>query len=508
VNLSAFEDNVVAVPDLAGLKHSSLDGAAATAGSQAVKFGLQFVSQIWLARLISPAEYGLVAMVVPILSFISIISDLGIGMALVQRKYISQSQISALFWLNATISAAIALALVAISPLVGLLYREPKTVPITIVLAALLFVSTFGIHPSAILNRQMRLARKAVIDCVASVVGLTVGILTAMIGCSYWSLVYLQIANTLSSLLLTWLSAGWLPSRPRWDPSAIRTLRFGASLMISNIATYFSMSADNMIVGTMGGKVALGLYDKAYRLVVSPISQLSAPFGRVAIPLLSRLDSEPAQYASAYKRMIQLQNLICIPAMIYGIFLSRQLVHVFLGSTWSGIAPVFSWVCVGGIGSCLYGSASWLFTSQGRGREQMKWAIITSVISVASFAVGIRWGAVGVASLGALGFVLIQTPLIIWVATRTGPVGSKNVINAMMPMLLSLVITAPTIYLFSKLVHINPIIEICEGLVLTGAVYVLPIFLMSSGRELLSGAVITLSRYITRLRSSQHRTVA
>ena len=469
-----------------------------------MKFILQFVSQIWLARLISPAEYGLVAMVTPILSFTSILSDLGVGMSLIQQRWISQSQISALFWFNAAISLLISLALIALSPLVGLLYHEPKTIPITIALAGLFFANTLGVHPSAILVREMRLARRAVIESAQYVVGITVGILTAIAGCSYWSLIYLQMASTATGLLLIWWSAGWLPSRPRWDPSIKRTLRFGASLTVSNIAVYFSMSADNMIVGAVNGKVALGLYDKAYRLVVAPLSQMSSPIGRVAIPLLSRLDSEPERYASAFKKMMQIPNLICIPGLVCGMFLAPQLVHLFLGPTWGGISPVFSWVCVGGLGSCIYGSAYWLFTSQGRGREQMKWAIVTSAISVLSFVIGIRWGAVGVASLAGVGFAFVQTPLIMWAATTKGPVSGKHVIDAIVPLAVSLVITAPLVYLYSKVTHLGELSKICLGVALAYGCYLSIMSLLPSGRELLSGSITLISNYVNRLRAKHH----
>jgi polysaccharide transporter, PST family len=468
---------------------------------------MQFVAQIWLARLINPSEYGLVAMVVPILGFISSMSDLGVGRALIQPKFISRSQITALFWINAVVSAAIALILVGISPLVGRLYHEPKTVAITIALAALFFVGTFGIHPSAILNRQMRLSRMAVIDCIVSVVGPTVGVLTALAGWGYWSLIYMQAANTLTSVLLVWLSAGWMPSWPRWDPAALQILRFGANLTISNIAIYITTTADNMIVGAVAGKIALGLYDKAYRLAVWPISQVSAPIGRVAIPLLSRLNDDPERYASAFKRMLQLPNLVCIPGLIFGMYFSPQLVHVFLGPSWSGIAPVFSWVCIGGWGSALYGSAAWLFTSQGRGREQMTWSVVTSAISVATFVIGIRWGAAGVAAVAGLGFTLVQTPLIIWAATRRGPVGVSFVLRAMLPILGSATATVPTVYLYSRIVHFGALAAIASGAILAYAVFILSMSAMASGRELLSGAAAIAFTYWNRVRVGlQHAT--
>ena len=260
-----------------------------------------------------------------------------------------------------------------------------------------------------------------------------------------------------------------------------------------------------MIVGAANGKVALGLYDKAYRLVAMPLLQFSAPIGRVAIPLLSSLNGEPERYASAFRRMIQLPSLICVPGLICGMFLSPQLVHVLLGPSWSGVTKVFSWICFGGIASSLYGSAFWLFTSQGRGREQMKWTVITSAISIVSFLIGIRWGVVGVASVSALTFVVVQTPILIWSATRVGPVTARFVIDAIRPIAISFFITAPVLYLYSGLLHINAVAEILGGVALTGAVYLLAISTMRSGREMLSGASVLTISYLTRLRANLQR---
>lgn len=499
------ENSLKSKLDLKRLKALSLEGAAATAGAQVIKFALQIVFQIWIARLIGPAEYGLVAMVAPILAFIGIIGDMGVGTALVQQKFISQSQISALFWLNAALSLIACVGLITVSPLVGALYREPKTVAITVALALLLFVGSFSIHPSALLTREMRLARRAAIECGQAVASLSIGVLTAIAGCGYWSLIYAQAAGTVTSMVFTWWSAGWLPSRPRWDPSAVRVLRFGTSLTLSNIAMYVSMSADNMIVGVVKGKVALGLYDKAYRLVVLPLAQLSAPIGRVAVPLLSRLTDQPERYASAFKRMVQVPNLICIPGLICGMFLAPQLVHVFLGPTWIGIAGVFSWVCFGGLPSFLYGSASWLFTSQGRGRDQVKWAVITSSISVLSFVLGIRWGAVGVAAFGAVGFVFIQTPLIMWAATKVGPVNARCVTDAIAPMVGASAITAPIVYLFTRFHGFGEIAQLTAGIAVAYIVYFSAIALMPSGREMLCGSLALVLEYLSKLRASCQR---
>jgi PST family polysaccharide transporter len=200
--------------------------------------------------------------------------------------------------------------------------------------------------------------------------------------------------------------------------------------------------------------------------------------------------------------MIQLPSLISVPGLICGMFLAPQLVFVFLGPSWMGISRVFAWVCFGGVTSSLYGSASWLFTSQGRGRDQMKWAVITSAISVVCFVIGIRWGAVGVASIAGSGFVLIQTPLIMWAATKVGPVSAKVVIDAMKPLAVAFVVTSTVLYLYSRFVHMNAIIELALGLLLTCAIYFPTMLLMPSGRELLSGTSALAFSYLNRFRAN------
>ena len=485
--------------DLVTLKHRSLNGAVATAGAQLVGFGLRFLAQIWLARLIAPSEYGLIAMVAPILGFIGVISDMGLGTALVQQRSVSQSQVSGLFWLNTAITAVISLLLVAVAPLVGAIYHEPKTVSITITLAALFFIGSLGIYPSALLTREMRFVVRASIDCAQSAIGLIVGILAARAGYGYWALLDQQAAATISGLLIIWCVVRWCPSRPGWDPSVMRLLRFGASLTVSSMSTYLITTADNMIVGVANGKVALGLYDKSYRLVVAPLGLICAPIGRIAIPLLSRLQDHPERYGSTFRKMIQLPLFCCVPGLICGMFLAPQLVDVFLGPKWSAVPPVFSWVCVGGLGAYLYNSAFWLFSSQGRGRDQATWSVITSAITVLSFVIGVRWGAVGVASVAGVSFVLVQTPMILWAACKKGPVSVREVIRAISPIAFAFFITAPLVFLFSKAVHLGSIAELACGAALCLSIYMVSVCVWRSGREIVSTGLGIANSYLMKL---------
>src|ERR1700760_4430051 len=126
-------------------------------------------------------------------------------------------------------------------------------------------------------------------------------------------------------------------------------MRFGANLTLGKVATYFSMTADNMIVGARSGKVQLGLYDRSYMLTVGPLNQLLAPVSQISVPLLSRLQDKPELYKTSYNHMLRMALALTMPAMLFCVMMSNKLVPLILGPKWTLAAPIFRWVCFGGL---------------------------------------------------------------------------------------------------------------------------------------------------------------
>jgi PST family polysaccharide transporter len=160
--------------------------------------------------------------------------------------------------------------------------------------------------------------------------------------------------------------ARWIPPKFVTDPTIKAFLRFGANLTVVNIATYFSMTADNMIIGVVVGKVALGLYDRSYTLTIQPLNQLLAPVSQISIPLLSRLQHLPDLYRRTYQNMLRLSLMLIVPAMLFCVILSKPLIAFTLGPKWHAAAPVFAWICFGGLVAPIFSSAGWVFTTQNR----------------------------------------------------------------------------------------------------------------------------------------------
>ncbi|MEI9973866.1 MAG: lipopolysaccharide biosynthesis protein [Ignavibacteriota bacterium] len=472
-------DNLTVAFDTVELKKRSVHGSVATLVAQAITFASKFGVIVVLGRLLSPAEFGLVAMVTPILGFVGTFNDLGFAQAIIQKKEINDRQISALFWMNFAVSLALAAILAIAAPIVGSAYKEPRTVGVMLGMSTLMIISTVGMVPKALLRRKMRFIPAIALDMVGMVAGSAASIVAALMGASYWSLVIGQAVTAVLTAGLAYLYAGWLPSRPARDPELKQMMRFGANLTAVNLATYFSMTADNMIVGIFAGKIPLGLYDRSYNLTVQPLSQLMLPVSQVSIPLLSRLQDKPDLFRRSYLTMVRLALLLSMPAMLVCLLFSGPVIRVLLGKQWDAAAPIFAWICLGGLFAPLFSSTGWVFTTQGQTGKQMVVAVITAIVSIVSFAIGIFWGAIGVAAVSAMSFTFVQLPIMIRAVTRVGPVTVRDIVNILAPFVATAAIVAVPLYFLRGLSGLPALAGV--GL-LSYALFALCIRLLPGGR--------------------------
>ncbi len=474
--------------DGAGMKRRTVSGAGITALAQAVKFVLQMGTQVVLARMLDPAQFGLVAMVAPVLGLALAIADSGLGQAIVQRPDLTHRQVTAMFWINLAVGSALMLLAMAAAPLVSLLYGEPRTAWVTLASAGLILLSSLSLLPQALLNRQMRFGALAGIEVACMVAGLASGITAAWLGAGFWALVVMQAVNATLTAALAWAACGWLPGPPRREPGAGALLRFGANIMGANLASYLNMSAAQVIIGVANGKVALGLYDRSYNLVVRPLFQLMMPFSRVTVPLLARLQDTPERYRRAYLLMLQVTHVACVPGLIAVVVAAGPLIALLLGPKWAAMVPVFAWIGFGGTAAALSGSTYWLFTSQARAQEQMRFGVATALLNVASIAIGAPWGAVGVACATALSFVFVQTPMVVWAATRRGPVGLAMLWRGLAPLLGAALVAAAATMAALHWAGPRPLLQVVAAFVVAYGSFLLSLVAQPAGRRLLADA--------------------
>jgi PST family polysaccharide transporter len=427
--------------DAATLKHRSVRGAALTFGAQGFRIVTQFGSQIAMAHLLLPTAFGLIAMIMPVLSLVQIFNELGLTQATVQRNEITFRDLSTLFWINLVVSGGLAVLLALLAPLVAWFYLEPRLTAVTICAASLLLLSGLSAQQIALMNRKMQFVRLAVIDTSCALAAAITGIAAALLGFGYWSLVLMQAANALTIVVLAWALSDW---RPHWRPQfggAKALIRFGGHLTAFNVLGYAENNLGNILLGRFDGPFALGLYDRAFKLVIVPWWQVSLSVARVATALLSRLRESDELYIRAFNQMLQGLLLVAVPGLIWAAANADRLVPMVIGRNWIAAAPIVSDLSLAATLLPFSASAYWLYVSQGRVAEQLRWGCVSAAAVIVALLTGISWGPVGVARSYAAFAIIIQG-VQIWGATRRGPVTLRGVLYATYPVFLGAALSA------------------------------------------------------------------
>lgn len=426
------QDSTVFDPPNGSLRRSVGRGALATGGAQGVRLACQFASVIILSRLLAPEDFGIVAMAAPVMGFVGLFQDLGLLQATVQKKHITHAEVNVLFWINLAVSALLAGLLVLAAPLVGRFYNEPIVGVLVAAMSVQLLLGGAGGQHHALLNRRMEFGRIAALDSLVALLGLAVSIAWALVDPSFWALYAGGIAMALSGTLGGWLLSRWRPGLPQWAAGAGRLVNFGAGITGFNFANFFARNLDNVLIGRYRGNEELGLYDRAYKLLLFPLQQVTNPLSKVMVPALSRMTDEPHRYRHAYLRVAPILLLVTLPGVAVAVALADVLVPFALGQQWAGSAAIFQALGFAGLLQPLNNPAGWLFISQGRSVEFMRWGIVTAVTSITAFVIGLPYGAYGVA-LAYAASEYLRTPFLWLYVGRRGPVRAGDIARAAFP---------------------------------------------------------------------------
>jgi polysaccharide transporter, PST family len=465
-----------------GLRQSAVKGAFVTSLAQVAKVIVQFGSVIVLSRLLSPADFGLLAMVAPLYGLALIFLDLGFGHATVQSAKVTPAQNSTLFWLNIAVSLCLAVPLIFGAPLVVWFYGDERIAALTRGFAVVIVIGALGAQHSALLNRNMRFRFLAVIDTVAVLIGSLGAVLLALLFHTYWALFAAYAISAIVSGVGAWVGTGSVPGLPRWEASVRQIVQLGVGITGFNVFTFIARNLDNVLIGRVWGDAALGLYDRAYKFLLFPLLQITAPLGRVMLPMLVRLRTDGERYRSAYLRAVNQLLLVTQPGIVFAIATADTLVPILLGEEWRAAAPIFQWMGLAALLQPISSTTNWLFISQGRSRAFAWFGAFNAVISSIAFCAGLPWGPVGVAAAYSISQVLLRSPVMWWMATRTGPVKLRDLYSAATLHGLASAVSFTAIVVGRHAVRLEGIPAVAVVLCLSYAVTVLSLALIPSGR--------------------------
>lgn len=412
------------------LRQLAVRGAGATIFSGATTLGIQIVATVVLARILTPTDFGLVAMVTTFSLLLTNFGLNGFTEAIVQRAELDHALASNLFWINLSGGILLTAGFAAAGHLLARFYHDPRIVMVTVALSATIFLTSASVIHLALLKRAMRFPTVSANDIVAKAGSVAVAVGLGWAGCGYWALVAGAVTLPASTCAGAWILCHWLPGIPQKHKGTRPMLWFAFHTYGRFSLGYFTNNLDNLLIGWRLGPMSLGFYKKAYDLFVLPTSQLSSPLTIVAVSALSRLQKDYAQYRR------YLLNALGVMAFI-GMGLSgaltlagKDLILVLLGPKWGESGRIFTFFGPGVGAVLLYGTHQWIHLSIGRADRWLRWGFVDLAVTAVFLVGGLHWGAVGVALGWVMSSWIITLPAL-WYACQPIHLGLAPIVQSM-----------------------------------------------------------------------------
>lgn len=363
---------------------SATRGGTIVLAGQVVKLAIQLIGLVALARLLTPEDFGLIAMVAVVMAIADLLRDFGMSAAALQARNLSWQQASNLFWVNAGLGLSAAVAMAAVSPLLVAVFREPRLYWIAPACALPLFLNALQVVVQVQLARRFKFASLMVTDVTAQLSALGLAVCAALAGWGYWALIVQMLTAATVLLVTRFFAAGWYPRRPRRGYNSMSLIRAGGDIGAAQALNFAASNADNFMVGAVWGATNLGYYANAFKLQATPIAGLMAPLTNVVIPVLNRARNAGKD---TFQLVLSLQVVVGLAvAWLYavGAASASAIISIALGDGWAPSVPIFMILCIGSSIQGLSFVNYWIYLHTGSTRGLLKSNLVTKPISVAA----------------------------------------------------------------------------------------------------------------------------
>jgi lipopolysaccharide exporter len=416
--------------DAALLRESPLDsdatsstvasGARAMATAQVTTQLTRFATNIVLARLLAPHDFGVMAVAAVVIVFFDQIRDMGTGSAIIQRRELPQSVIGAVFSLNVLVGLVLTVCLALLAPYIGVALGQPDADSVLLALAPLALIASLGQVHHALLRRDLHFRAMALITAEAAAATAIVSIVAAAFGAGVWALVVGTATGTVIETGLSWHFDQWRPSRATgiFDLKSLRAIwRYSSNLFLANLLQFFFNQSDKVLVSRALGATPLGVYSMVQRILTYPISSVSNVIGEVTFPAFSRKQNDTKSLCDGYIRASAAIALVACPLMAGVAAIATPAVDSVLGLRWHALIPLV-WILgpVGAVQAVTY-PALQLVMAKGRSDIYFRWMIFSSAVTIAAYVVGLHWGLVGICAGYAIS-VAALTPILLVICFR------------------------------------------------------------------------------------------
>ncbi|PZD74135.1 Teichuronic acid biosynthesis protein TuaB [Acaryochloris thomasi RCC1774] len=370
-----------------------------------------------LARLLEPADFGLVALANVFLAFMQIFLEQGFAQALIQREDLEPEHLDTAFWTNIAIGIALGLLSLLTADWIAAGFDEPRLTPILRCFSLIFLINALRGTQQAVLERQFAFKAIAMRSLLGIMIGGITGIGMALSGLGVWSLVGQQFMNELVGTLVIWKASDWRP-RFRFSLRHFRQLfRFGSHVLGLNFLNFFNTKINDFLIGYFLGSVALGYYAISYRILQVMTQLLVRTTSGVSLPTFSRLKHDLNRFRNAFYTVTRLTSAIAFPFFLGTSVLAPELVTVLFGEKWLPAVPVIQLLSILGLVRSISFFKSSVFMALGEPAWAMKLKFLSVTLNLVGFAIAFRWGIIGVTFANMMRG-LIVFPVGQWVLSR------------------------------------------------------------------------------------------
>jgi O-antigen/teichoic acid export membrane protein len=325
-----------------GLTNRALGGMLWTFSGTGVQAAVQLLVLMALGRLLTPAEFGVMGAATVIIALSQIVSQIGVGPAIVQRRELLPTHVRVAFTISGGLGFVLGAVVWLAAPAIAGFYRVPAVEPVLRGLAILFPIDGLNTVGQSLLTRQLRFRLYVALDVVCYIVGYAcVGVLMAWQGYGVWALVGANLSQVTLRTITMYLATRH-PVQPSLNLQASRDLlHFGFGHSLAQFALVLSQQADNMVVGRWLGPAALGIYGRAYSLMVMPATVFGKIVNRVMFPVMAQVQHQPDRLAGAYERSLAIVALVSIPVSAILWVVAPEFIPALLGSQWTAVVLPF-----------------------------------------------------------------------------------------------------------------------------------------------------------------------
>lgn len=420
------------------LKKESLGGVKSVGAAALLTNVLQLVQLVILARILSPSDFGLMGMAMIVIGLASMIADMGIGSAIIQRQEISNEALSSLYWLNYLVGGVICLTLLGLKASLASLFNEPRLNEIIGWVSLGLIIAPVGQQYRALLEKNLQFRRVVTVEVIATALGVVLSIVLALHAKGVYALVW----GWLTTTSITALSL-MLVGRNLWRPTflfkinaILDYLRFGLYLVGQRSVNYITANVDFLAVGSLLGAQALGYYSLAYNLANLASSRINFILSRVFFPVFSRAQGDSEKVKAGFLRMQEYSAIVNVPFLAGLAVTSPLLIPLVFGTHWLPSVLLLQVLCVVGLTRSIAGTVGPLLLAKGRVDLGFNWSLLVATLQVPGIFLGAKLGG----TLGvAIAFAILQFMLLglnYWILIRTllGPC-LRQYVNSVWPSL-------------------------------------------------------------------------